>query len=424
MVTPERALALILEAIKPVSRSESVALSRVHQRVLARDCPARKTQPPCDLSAMDGYALPESAWRGNPTRLHLAGTARPGEPRISLSAPGQAIRILTGAAIPEGCDSVVIQEETRIIDDMVEIMARPQPGRFIRPCGMDFAEGDRLIKAGTWLNARSLALLAAMNYASVPVVEKPKITIINTGDELVMPGKLDAGKLDSGKLDSGKLDSGQHTMIISSNGFSLAALLEAHGARCDDAILCPDDLEQFVAILNANRDADLVITTGGASVGDHDVVASAVTANHLVPSYQKIAMRPGKPVMFSRFGELPVLSLPGNPVSVMVSTLLLILPALQKLTGKPVQQTIRERAIIDHDLATGGKREHYMRAQFVEDPKSSEHGHAEHRPARIRAFPEQDSAQLSILYQADGLIIRPAGAKPLAAGASLEWIPF
>ncbi|EJW12171.1 Molybdopterin biosynthesis protein MoeA [Rhodovulum sp. PH10] len=395
------ALAQVLAGVAPLP-PESVPLAEAHTRVLADDVAARRTQPPEALSAMDGFALRAADLAGAseaaPVTLTVIGEAPAGRPFAGTVSPGEAVRIFTGAPVPEGADAVVIQEVARRDGDTVSFTAPTAQNRHVRARGRDFSAGHVLLRRGQRLTMRDLALAAAMNHPSVPVHRRPRLGLIATGDELVPPG-TEPGP-------------GQ---IVYSNGFALAALARAEGAVVTDLGIVPDRLDETVdAIRRAKAEnVDLLVTTGGASVGDYDLVQQALASEGMRLAFWKVAMRPGKPLMSGRLGAVPVLGLPGNPVSSFVAAVLFLVPLLRRLQGRADLAVEAEPAIAGRDLAANDERADYMRARLGRDDEG-----------RLVATPvvDQDSSLLAPLGLADGLLIRAPFAPALAAGSRCEVI--
>jgi molybdopterin molybdotransferase len=386
------AQARLLGAATPITAVENVALSHSDQRVIARDLHARLTQPPFDASAMDGYALRSIDAPQIGAVLTVIGTAAAGHAFSGSAGEGQAVRIFTGAPLPQGADAVLIQEDAEIIETgkirtTFEVIA----GRHIRPRGQDFVEGDAVLKAGTELGFTDITLAAAMNHAELCVFRKPVIAILATGDELVQPG-----------------GSPNPAQIIASNTFGVAALARKAGADILDLGIVADDEALIRAAIDkaiAAR-ADVLVTLGGASVGDHDLVQGALKAQGMVLDFWRIAMRPGKPLMVGSIGAMQVLGLPGNPVASLVCSLLFLEPLIQKLSHRQI--TSRETtARTATSLKANDQRQDYLRARII--------GH-ENGQAVVEAFSKQDSAMMKIMAQSDCLIVRAPFAAELEAG--------
>jgi len=382
------AMAMILGAAKllPV---EKVKLQKAHGRILAKPITAKRDQPPFDASAMDGYAtrLEDSTVGAN---LKLAGTSAAGHGFRGTMKPGQAIRILTGAPMPKGADAIVIQENASLHDGILQVNVASLPGKHIRKRGLDFEAGDSLVPAGTRLNARDIALGAASGTAIINVRRKPRIAIITTGDELVAPGAKP-----------------RPDQIYSSNTFALHAMGQAWGAEIINLGIVKDSLKATkAAITKALKTSDLLITTGGASVGDHDFVQQALKDSGFKMGFWKIAMRPGKPLMFGTQGKFLALGLPGNPVAAMVCARLFVYPLLCKMMGTAADQP-EATAILDVDLPANDERQDYVRATLTDLPD----GRRTVKPAAI-----QDSSMQRTLRDAQALIVRPPHAQAVQKG--------
>lgn len=392
MITVADARARILSALSPLP-SEQVPLASALGRVLAEAPRALWNQPPLDVSAMDGYAVRAAECAAVPIALSCGETIQAGSlPRRGLG-PTEAARIFTGAPLPTGADAIVIQEDTRVLESgLIEIREAPKPGQHIRLAGLDFATGGELAKSGTLLTARDLALLAAAGIGEVTVHRKPKVAIIATGDELVLPGETPKG-----------------AQIVASSAVGLMAQIEAHDGEAlfiGIARDTPDSLRERIA---QARGADMIVTLGGASVGEYDLIRSVLGDAGLSLDFWKIAMRPGKPLMFGTLGATPFLGLPGNPVSSLVCALLFLVPALKKFQGLADVEPRLIEARTTVALKANGPREDYMRAALAFSRDSG--------PPAITPFSVQDSSMLSILAKADALLFRPIGAPPVQAGA-------
>ena len=395
LVPAEEALAIILENAEPRA-SEHVALKFAGGRVLAEDLAAGRTQPPFPASAMDGYGVRASDVATVPVTLKIVGEAAAGNPFAGSLNAGEAVRIFTGAPVPPGADTIVIQENTTAQPGAVTILQPSTAGRFIRPEGLDFRTGDVLLHQGDLIDPQRLSLAAAMNHARLPVYCKPRVALFATGDELALPGeKTGAGG------------------IIASNTFGLAAMVRAHGGEVDDFGIIRDTREALDAALTSAIDggADLLLTTGGASVGDHDLIVPALKALGADIRFSKIAMRPGKPLIFAtivRGGRtLRALGLAGNPVSSIVAGYRFVAPLVTKLAGLPMRQAEPLDAIFGSALPANDEREEYMRATI----RRLDGGVLEASP-----FEKQDSSMLANLARADALVIRPANAPEARPG--------
>jgi molybdopterin molybdotransferase len=389
------ALAAILAGADPVPE-EMVALEAAHHRVLARDVAARRTQPPQAMSAMDGYAVRAADAAHAQAKLKVIGEIAAGRPFDRAIGPGEAARIFTGGVIPDGADAVVIQEDTIADGNSITITEAAAAGRNVRVAGVDFREGDVLLSAGTRLSDRDLSLAASMNYPELPVRKRPKLALLATGDELVMPGTTPGP--------------GQ---IVYSNGYALRALARAEGADTIDLGVAADTIEATTAGIRRARQsgADILVTTGGASVGDHDLVKTSLEAEGVTMAFWKIAMRPGKPMMHGRLGAMRVVGVPGNPVSSYVCAMLFVVPLIRALSGCKSTHHVRETALLGRDIAANDQREDYLRARLEERADGS-----------LIATPvtKQDSSLLANLAAAQALVVRPPFAPAAKAGSACE----
>ncbi|MGH6996191.1 MAG: molybdopterin molybdotransferase MoeA, partial [Stellaceae bacterium] len=308
--------------------------------------------------------------------------------------PGEAVRIFTGAPVPDGADCIVIQEDTQRDGDSVVVKEAPQPGRYIRPAGLDFREGDILLKTGTRLSACDVGLAAAMNRPWLLVRRRPRVAILPTGDEVVLPG-----------------DPIGANQIVSSNGIALAAFIAGEGGVPVQLPIAPDNEDALRAIADGATGADLLLTTGGASVGEHDLVRSALSTDGLSLDFWTVAMRPGKPLMVGKYRTTPMIGLPGNPVSALVCALLFVRPALAKLQGVAEPDAANPKARLAKDLPANDRRQDYLRATLARGAD----GVLEATP-----FEKQDSSMMSLLARADCLVIRPPNAPAAKKGAPVE----
>jgi molybdopterin molybdotransferase len=386
------ALAAVLSGAEALPE-EMVALDLAHKRILARDLAALRTQPPDAMSAMDGYAVRAADAAHVGARLKVIGEIAAGRPFDQIVRAGEAVRVFTGGVIPEGADAVIIQEDTIVVDNGIAITEAAVPGRHIRRAGVDFREGDLLLKAGNRLSDRDLSLAAAMNYPRLPVRRQPKVALLATGDELVMPGEVPGP--------------GQ---IVYSNGYALRALARAEGADVVDLGVAADTMEATTAGIRRARDigADILVTTGGASVGDHDLVKKALDAEGVAMAFWRIAMRPGKPLMHGRLTGMRVIGVPGNPVSSYVCTYLFVVPLIRKLSGRLTVHHTTESALLGIDVAANDQREDYLRVRL-----------ATRGDGAVIATPvnHQDSSLLGNLAAAQALLIRPPFAPAAEAGS-------
>jgi len=386
------ALARVLEGAAPLA-AEAVPLAEAHGRVLADDLAALRTQPPADVSAMDGYAVRAADVASVPAKLKLIGEVAAGHPFGGRVGAGEAARIFTGGVVPDGADTVVIQENTTREGGTVIVTTSTGKGRNVRGEGLDFARGAVLLAKGRRLTGRDLALAAAMNHATAPVHRRPKVAVLATGDELVMPGS-----------DPGVGE------IVYSNGYATMALARSEGCEVIDLGIAPDRLAETAAAVRRARDrsADILVTSGGASVGDYDLVQRALATEGLTLSFWKVALRPGRPMMHGRLGAMHVLGLPGNPVSAYVCAVLFLLPLVRRLAGRGDCEPVTESAVLGCDLAANDERADYLRATLA----SGADGRAIATP-----FPVQDSSMLAPLAKADCLLIREPHAPAAKAGS-------
>lgn len=401
MIPVEEALARVLAAFSPLP-AETVALTEAHGRVLAADVSARVTQPPSDVSAMDGYAVRAADVASVPAALRRIGEAPAGGAFEGAVGPGECVRIFTGGPLPAGADAVVIQEDTEVRGDLVTVREGAPAGRFVRPAGLDFRAGEVALRRGRRLGARDVGLAAAMNVPWLSVHRRPRVAILATGDEIVRPG-----------------DPVGPNQIVSSNGFALGAMVRALGGEPVDLGVAADTRDSVASLASGARGCDLLVTTGGASVGEYDLVREALGGSGLELDFYKIAMRPGKPLSFGRLGEVPVLGLPGNPVSTVVCALLFVRPVLRVLQGLPAEEEGegggRETALLGAPLGENDRRQEYRRATL----SRNEAGELVATP-----FANQDSSVLSLLSRADCLVVRPALAPAAAAGTRVEIMRF
>lgn len=388
MISVSEALDALFALAEPLGQ-EDVPLADCAGRVLAAPVSARLTQPPFDASSMDGYAI-KSVEADLHAQFKLVGEAAAGHPFEGTLKAGQTVRIFTGAPVPEGADFVVIQEDVERRGSLVTIIAE-QGKSNIRPAGQDFAEGEQL-SAPRRLTPSDIALAAAMNHASLPLARKPVVALIATGDELVAPGTAPA--------------EGQ---IVASNTYGLKALIEEHGGEARLLPIARDTRESLETVFALAEGVDLIVTVGGASVGDHDLVGEVAEGLGLERSFYKVAMRPGKPLMAGRMGDAVLLGLPGNPVSAMVCGHIFLLPMLRALQGLGKAAAPRLTARLAKPLGENGPREHYMRARVM--------------GGEITAEKRQDSALLSVLSRANALLIRPPHDPAREAGEDVAFVP-
>ena len=396
MLSVAEARARILAGVKPL-KAEMVGLDSARGRVLARDLKARHSQPPFDASSMDGYAVRSADIKTVPVSLEVIGEAPAGRAFNGVVATGEAVRIFTGAPVPEGADCIVMQENTSREGDRVRILQSAACGNFIRKSGLDFSHGDVILTKGLRLDARHIGLAAAMNHARIAVRRQPRVAILATGDELVPPGHR-LGK----------------DQIVASNSFALAAAVSSWGAGTQDLGIAPDRLEAIAGAIEKGRDADILITIGGASVGDHDLVAPAFRHLGIRLNFWRIAMRPGKPVMFAKRGSQRIIGVPGNPVSTMVSALVYIRPLINAMLGCQ-EDTGLLTARLGAPLAANDRRQDYLRAKLSLDSNGN---------PIATAYSPQDSSMQRIFAQSDCLIIRPPFARAARKGARVNILPL
>jgi molybdopterin molybdotransferase len=394
------ALSAILAGAEPLPE-EMIALDAAYHRVLARAVAALRTQPPQAMSAMDGYAARAADASHVAARLKVIGEVAAGRPFEKSVGAGEAVRIFTGGVIPDGADAVIIQEDTVVEDGGITITEAAIPGRHIRPAGVDFHTGDVLLAAGSRLTDRDLSLAAGMNYPQLAVRRMPKVAVLATGDELVMPGATPGP--------------GQ---IVYSNGYALRALARAEGAQTIDLGIAADTVEATTSGIRRARDsgADILITTGGASVGDHDLVKASLEAEGVAMAFWRIAMRPGKPMMHGRLGAMRVIGLPGNPVSSYVCGFLFLVPLIRALSGRSDIHHVTQTALLGRDLAANDLREDYLRARL----EVREDGALIATPVD-----HQDSSLLGNLAAARALVIRApfAPAAPRGSACTILRLP-
>ncbi len=362
--------------------AEQIPLTEAIGRVLAEDLIARRTQPPSDVSAMDGYALRAEDVVNTPVTLKLVGAAPAGGSYDAEVNAGEAVRIFTGGPVPKGANCVIMQENAERLSDLeVSIVEGASAGNFIRAAGLDFSEGEILLQKGRLLTARDVALAAAMNRPWLMVHKKPRVAILATGDEVVMPG-----------------DSIGPNQVVSSNSLGLAAAIKTLGGEPILLGVAKDTPESLRNMVQGASSADLLITTGGASVGEHDLIRSVLGESGLDISFYKIAMRPGKPLIFGRLNGTPMLGLPGNPVSTLVCSIIFMAPALAKLQGLPADSFhTTSKAVLGCDLSKNDQRQDYLRSVI----ETSNQGQLIATP-----YSKQDSSMLARLAKAQALVIR------------------
>jgi molybdopterin molybdotransferase len=396
LLSVAEALARVTEGLEPLE-AERVKLDQASGRVLAEDLTARLTQPPFDASAMDGYAVRARDVAKLPATLKLIGSSHAGAGFEGRVGAGEAVRIFTGAPVPKGADTIVIQEDAVLTDDAL-LIKDAAPGRHIRPRGQDFKKGETLLSTGTRLGPREMMLAAAMNHDELPVHRRPKVAILATGDE-VMPVGTELAP----------------DQIVSSVPYGLAALIEARGGQAMNLGIAKDELESIVMLARTGSAADILLTIGGASVGERDLVASALKPEGLALEFWKIAMRPGKPLLYGRMGAQRLLGLPGNPVSALVCAEVFLVPMLKRLLGLSEESRPEPEAVLGEALEANGQRQHYIRAVSESRPDGER---------VVRPLPSQDSSLVAALARADCLIVRAPDAPPAPRGARVRIIPL
>jgi len=391
----------VIDGLAPTT-SESLPLSDAMGRVLASDVSARLSLPPAAVSAMDGYAVRSGDCSAVGATLQRIGESAAGRPWNGSVAPGTAVRIFTGAVVPDGADTIVLQEDVTAESETdgarITISEVPRHGQFIRPAGLDVSKGDLILRAGTVMSARLIALAVSAGHADISVWRRPHIGILSTGDELVRPGEIPGA--------------GQ---IISSNATYLAAFVEACGGIPVDLGIARDKAGKMLACVRAaSAPLDLVITTGGASVGTHDHIVSDLNSAGTELGFWKIAMRPGKPLIHGRIDGIPLLGLPGNPVSSAVCATIFLRPAVARLGGtEHAPQMIS--ATLATDLAENDRRQDYLRAVLTYD--------GDGRPV-VTPAKKQDSSMISVYAGANALVVRPPFDPPKTAGDTVMALPL
>ena len=387
------ALSRVLANVRAPLEKEYIDISKACGRTLAQDLRSLRMQPPFAVSAMDGYALRAADVHRAPSSLRVIGTSAAGRGFSGVVREGEAVRIFTGAPMPTGADTVLVQENASRDGDRVTALQHEAIGRNVRPAGLDFKDGEVLLGLGRRLGPRELALAAAMNHAQAPVTRQPRVALLATGDELVQPGSPIGPD-----------------QIVASNTFAVAAYARGAGAEAIDLGIAGDSLEALEAGLRRARDAraDVLVTLGGASVGDHDLVQTALAREGMELEFWRIAMRPGKPLMHGRLGDMLILGLPGNPVSAVVCAILFLIPLIRALCGDPrAGADPSEPARLATDLSANDSRQDYLRAALTRDAAG---------PLVATPFPRQDSSMLRVLADAECLVIRAPFAPEAKAG--------
>jgi molybdopterin molybdotransferase len=401
MIPVAEAQERILAAFAPLA-AETVSLSEAVGRVLATDVIARLTQPPADVSAMDGYAVRAADVARVPVTLTQIGRSAAGAAFDGSVGPGETVRIFTGAPVPPGGDAIVIQEDADADGDAITVRESVAAGRHIRVAGLDFRAGAAGVAASRLLTPRDVGIAAAMDVPWLSVRRRPRVAILATGDEIVMPGEPVGPD-----------------QIVSSNGWALAAFVAANGGVPINLGIAPDRPEALQTLAAGAAGADLLVTTGGASVGEHDLIQTALGEIGLEVDFWKIAMRPGKPLIFGALRRetavTPLLGLPGNPVSSLVCALVFLAPILNRLRGLAPEVPAPDAARLGRDLAANDRRQDYLRATLA----PGDDGVPVATP-----FDKQDSSMLSLLSRSDALVIRAPHAPPAQAGEMVPILRF
>ena len=400
LISVDAAYRLLLQDAAPIGRTEELPLGLAAGRVLASDLVALRTQPSFDASAMDGYAVRSADLASGPMPLRLIGEAAAGRAFDGAVGPGETVRIFTGAPVPAGADAILVQE-----DATVDPSGRILPGKtvverqHVRFAGVDFREGDALLRGGMFLSPGAVALAASGGHPTVMVRRRPRVAILATGDELVPPGVTPGP-----------------AQIVASNGFGVAAMVAAAGGEALDYGIAPDDRAAIGARLDQALvdGADIVVTIGGASVGDHDLVGSVFAARGVMLDFWKVAMRPGKPLMAGRLDDMRIVGLPGNPASSMVASLLFLAPLVSRLAGR-ADGARYQNGTLGADVPENGERTDFVRSVVTI---------AEDGTTTVTPLPRQDSSLLSIYAHAQGLLVRPPGAAPAATGEPCRYVPL
>jgi len=396
MISVAEALERALRDLRPVG-TEYIPISDGLGRVLSESIVANVTYPPSDVSAMDGYAVIATDTASCPVTLRQIGMSQAGHGFDGRVSKGETVRIFTGAAMPTGADSIVVQENTTSDGDAITIQEAVDSGTFVRAAGLDFSQGDILRETGHRLTARDLGLLAAANVADLPVFQIPKVAYLATGDELVMPG-----------------DTPGPNQIISSNSIAMDAYIRAFGGEPVCLGIAQDNAESLRQALSGLSHADMLVTMGGASVGDFDLVQSVLDDEGMQLGFYKVAMRPGKPLIFGNLNGVPMLGLPGNPVSSGVTALLFLKPAITRLSGAR-DGTTTQYALLGMNLPANDQRQDYLRASLQKDSADK---------LIATPFQRQDSSMMRILADSECLVVRPPNAAPANAGDVVEIVVF
>ncbi|HVT54432.1 MAG TPA: gephyrin-like molybdotransferase Glp [Xanthobacteraceae bacterium] len=398
LISVEEALLRVLGGVTTLP-AEEIPIDAAHGRVLAATLASRRTQPPADLSSMDGYAVAAADLAEPTARLRVIGESAAGRPFQGNMKSGEAVRIFTGAVMPAGADQVVPQENVAREADDITINTPPK-GKFVRRQGFDFKAGQVMLEAGRRLNARDIGLTAAMDHARIMVSRRPRVAIIATGDELVEPGGGDAPD-----------------KIVASNPVALSALVRQEGGEPIALGIFPDRTEAIGGAIRSagNLDVDLLLTIGGASVGDHDLIAPALTQEGFVIAFHRMAMRPGRPMLLGVSDKLRAIGLPGNPVSAFVCAFLFLVPLLRKMQGRTDALPQTESALLGRAVDANDHRQDFLRAKFTRRGDGQ---------LIATPFKLQDSSMLAVLHAADGLVIRVPHAPAAPEGAPCDVLRF
>ena len=395
LISVKEALSKVLSVFSPLN-AEELSIADAFGRVLAKDIASRTTQPPTPVSAMDGYAVRTVDIATVPVQLTQIGEASAGSGFVGVVGKGETVRIFTGAPIPDGADTIVIQEDTNCAGNQITMHKTSKMGKYVRPKGLDFQKGQVLLKAGTRLNSRHVALVSGMNVPWVSVRRKPRIAILSNGNELVLPGEPIGPD-----------------QIISSNNLGLIAFVGAAGGLGINLGIAKDDPNSIRDMIKGVEGADLLVTIGGASVGDYDLIKSVLLEEGLEISFSRVAMRPGKPLIFGKIYEKPILGLPGNPVSAGVTATLFLKPAIDLMLGRTYRVAAPETAKLGRNLEKNDKRQDFLRSALSLD----ENGELVATP-----FELQDSSMLALFTQADCLAVRAPLAPPAKKGERIQII--
>lgn len=397
MIAVEKAFEEIVEKAAPLP-TERLPIAEASGRVLAASIKARRSQPGCDVSAMDGYAVRSADLNGSEATVRLVGESAAGAPFHGMVSKGETVRIFTGAPVPDSADQVVIQENTGPTEGGIFTDDAPQVGKHIRKAGYDFGEGQNVIEAGSFLSPKSLGVIASAGHSHVMVHRAPTVALLATGDELVAPDQTEF----------------QPHQTVNSTVPQIAALIQDTGGLPKDLGQAGDSLETLKTAIQSSGDADILVTIGGASVGDKDLMQQALADEGMELNFWKVAMKPGKPLIFGKRGNQYVLGLPGNPASAFVCSLIFLRPLIDQLMGRPAPIPTGIELPVATALKANGPRQDYMRARLI--------GGAGER--HVDPAVSQDSGHLSVLAHCDGLIIRKPHAEAVEAGSLVPFLPF